>query len=1009
MMQRAIKHIKSVGLPQILNQPKHLFSSSFLPPADSELPSATKELSKLTNFSGNINTDLTHRILYSTDASAYKELPAGVVAPKSISDIQTLVNFATTHQISLIPRAAGTSLAGQVVGSGVVVDMSRYFNKILEVNILEGWVRVQPGVNREILNMCLKDHGLFFAPETASSNRCLLGGMVGNNSCGSHSIVYGSTRDHLLEVQLVLSNGELVTFRDLTIPQFEEKCQLVGLEGDIYRNIYHLLSNPDNKENIRREYPKSSINRRNTGYAIDVLMESNIFSNNSLTPFNFCKIISGSEGTLGFVTEMKLKIVELPPPVSGVIVVHLDKLQTAFHANLIALKYKPDAVELIDRYILDCTKANISQMKNRFFLEGDPDCLMIAEFNKNTKAEIEILTEQLIRELKENNYGYYYPTLYGDDVGKVWDLRNAGLGLLSNIPGDAKSMPLVEDVAVDVNDLPDYILDFQAILHKYNKECVYYAHIGAGELHLRPLFNMKDPTDKAKYRKILQEVTQIVKKYKGSLCGEHGMGRLRGEFIESMIGMENYEILKSIKRTWDPETIFNQGKVINCPKMDECLRYDYDYETKEISTTFDLLKESGGLVKTIEKCTGVGVCRKSEQMGGVMCPSFMGSATQDEYNSTRARLNLLREHIASSDSPFTNKEILEILKYCLACKGCRSECPASIDMSKVKAEYLQHYYDIDCVPFKSILMANMLQINRFLQVFHPIYNLALPVLQLFHPYIFGLTDKRTLPQLSKINLKSWLKTNLPKISPENPIKSIYFFCDEFSEMYEAELAIKGVTLLCKLGYEVKYIDHKESGRILFSGGYMKRGKEIANENIYILGDIAERHEIVVIEPSALSCIKDEYMYLSTGENSNKCKILGENTYLIEEFIYNEYKQGNIRKSQFRSNNKSIKVHCHCHQKALISTAPTVGVLELVGGGQEIKSGCCGMGGSFGYELDTYDLSMRIGELVLFPAVREVAQGQGVVVANGLSCRKQIYDGTGVTALSPIHILSDALI
>ncbi|MCU0395776.1 MAG: FAD-binding oxidoreductase [Chitinophagaceae bacterium] len=652
---------------------------------------------------GDLFFDDTMRILYATDASAYREMPLAVAIPKTRNDIQALIRFAQEHHTSLIPRTAGTSLAGQVVGNGIVVDVGRHFTRILELNKEEGWVRVEPGVIRDELNLFLKPHGLFFGPETSTANRAMIGGMVGNNSCGSNSVVYGSTRDHLLEVQALLSDGSKVVFKALSPDEFHAKCELDTLEGKVYRQIRSILSVESNQEEIRRQFPKPSVERRNTGYAIDLLVETAPF-NAGGPDFNFCSLIAGSEGTLCFITEIKLHVNELPPRESGLLCVHFNTIDESLRANLIALKYKPSASELIDHYILECTKDNIEQRKNRFFVQGDPGAILVIEYARETREEIADICRQVEAEMRAAGLGYHFPVLYGDDCKKIWTLRKAGLGLLGNLPGDDKAVPVIEDTAVDVNDLPAYIRDFNEILQKHGLYSVHYAHAGSGELHLRPILNLKTEEGNRMFRVIAEEIATLVKKYNGSLSGEHGDGRLRGEFIPQMIGPKNYELLRQIKYTWDPKNIFNPNKIVDTPSMNSMLRYEPGQQTPTFNTIFRYHNQD--ILQHAEQCNGSGDCRKTHLSGGTMCPSYM--ATRNEKDTTRARANILREFLTHSHkvNRFDHAEIKEVMDLCLSCKGCKGECPSNVDVAKLKAEFLQHYYDANGVPLRSRLIAN---------------------------------------------------------------------------------------------------------------------------------------------------------------------------------------------------------------------------------------------------------------------------------------------------------------
>ncbi|MBN2246711.1 MAG: FAD-binding oxidoreductase, partial [Candidatus Aminicenantes bacterium] len=495
------------------------------------------------SLEGKLEYDKITRTIYSTDASVYKEIPMAVVWPKNASDIKKVLEFASRWKFGITMRGAGTSLAGQVVSSGIIVDVSRYMNKILEVNEKEMWVRVEPGVVLDELNLSLRDKGLFFGPETSTSSRCNIGGMVGNNACGSHSIVYGSTRDHTIEMKTILSDGSEAIFGPLDIKGFEEKCRLQDFEGSLYRNIKEMLSDPVNRKEITDGFPDRKIPRRNTGYALDLLLENEVFDKNSDKPFNFCTLLTGSEGTLAIATEIKLNLVRVPPPNKALVCIHLKKRNDAFLVNLIALKHQPSAVEMMDDRILKLTENNISQRSNRFFLEGNPESIVIVEFVREKPEQIENAIDEMIAELKSAGHGYAFPVVRGKDITKVWDLRKAGLGVLANMKGDSKPVSLIEDTAVNVEQMPQYIDDFEKMLSAYGKEVVYHAHIGSGELHIRPVLNLKDPEDVELFRTLGFETARLVRKYRGSMSGEHGDGRLRGEFIPLIIGDHNYSLL----------------------------------------------------------------------------------------------------------------------------------------------------------------------------------------------------------------------------------------------------------------------------------------------------------------------------------------------------------------------------------------------------------------------------------------------------------------------------------
>jgi FAD/FMN-containing dehydrogenase/Fe-S oxidoreductase len=970
------------------------------------------------DLEGELHFDTTMRTLYATDASAYREMPLAVAFPKNESDIKKLINFASQHNTSLIPRTAGTSLAGQVVGSGIIVDVSRTFTNILEINAVEKWVRVQPGVIRDELNMFLKEYGLYFGPETSTANRAMIGGMVGNNSCGSNSVVYGSTREHLISVKAILSDGSNVEFKSFTPAEFEEKCKGSNgtgkLEQQLYNSIQQMLSVPAHQEEIRREFPKKSIHRRNTGYAIDLLLETNLFTP-AMEDFNFCKLIAGSEGTLAFLTEIKLNVVALPPKEAGLVCIHCHSIDEALRANLIALQYKPSACELIDHYILDCTKNNIEQSKNRFFVKGEPGAILVVELSRDTREEVFALATAMQAAMEKAGYGYHFPLLFGEDTKKIWTLRKAGLGLLSNMPGDAKPVPVIEDTAVDVQELPEYIQEFNEILKKNDLYSVHYAHAGSGELHLRPIINLKTAEGNALFRKIAEEIAALVKKYKGSLSGEHGDGRLRGEFVKFMVGEKNYRLLEEVKRTWDPQNIFNPGKIVDTPPMHTMLRFTPGQDTPRFNTVFDFGRTEG-ILRAAEQCNGSGDCRKTQLSGGTMCPSYM--ATKNEKDTTRARANILREFLTNSDKAnrFDHEEIKEVMDLCISCKGCKSECPSNVDMAKMKAEFLQHYYDANGIPFRTRMVGNFTKANNLASIAPFMYNTVFSngFTSGIAKKVMGFAPQRSIPLLQETTLRKWYKKH-NKQKTKNALKSllgkVYLFCDEFTDFNDTHIGIKAIQLLEKLGYEVIIPEHIESGRTYISKGLLREAKKIAIRNVEMLkGLITPETPIIGIEPSAILTLRDEYLDLVDNELLPETVKMAGNTLLIDEFIAREIDKGHITKQSFTRAQRLIKLHGHCHQKALSSLTHTKKMLSLPENYTMhlIPSGCCGMAGSFGYEKEHYEVSMQIGELVLFPTVRKQPEDV-IIAAPGTSCRHQIKDGTGRKALHPVEILYEALV
>lgn len=963
-------------------------------------------------LTGELKIDPISLTLYSTDASAYQEQPIAVCIPESIDDIHKLILFANENDLPLIPRTAGTSLAGQVVGKGIIVDVGKKLNKILEINTEENWVRVQPGVIRDELNMILKEYGFFFGPETSTANRAMMGGMIGNNSCGSNSVVYGSTRDHLLEVKGFLSDGSECTFKELSTEEYRSKLSdSEGLEKIIYQNVEDILSNSENIRQIEENYPKKSIPRRNTGYALDLLADTAPFNEDGEN-FNFCKLIAGSEGTLVFMTEAKLHIDPLPPKHLGLLCLHFESVYESLLGNLEALKFNPSACELIDHYILDCTKDSIEQTKNRFFVQGEPKAILVVELRRESEEELQKDAEALINVLKEQKLGYHYPLITGEDTTKVWNLRKAGLGLLSNMPGDAKPVPVIEDTAVDVQDLPEYIKEFNEHIATYGLFCVHYAHAGSGELHLRPIINLKTQEGNQLFKKVAEDISVLVKKYKGSLSGEHGDGRLRGEFIPYMIGEHNYQLLKEVKKAWDPKNLFNPGKIVDTPAMNKQLRYHPGQDTPQYDTIlrFDRFK---GILRNVELCNGSGDCRKTEKTGGTMCPSYM--ATRDEKETTRGRANILREILSNPDitGGFGSEKGKDVLDLCLSCKGCKAECPSSVDMAKIKAEYTHQYYIKNGIPFRTRLMAHFTRLYGFAAMLPRISNGIIKnrVTSNLIKQFSGIATNRSLPPVSYQTLWKWYSKNYSNYLPSHPQGSVYLFADEFTNLTDSTIGITAVKLLTSLGYDVRMERKEESGRTYFSKGFLNKAKKAAIDNVQFYKEkISPETPLVGIEPSAILSFRDEYSDIVPENLKANALRLSKNCLTLEEFVAREWQANKIKRESFTSETKEIILHGHCHQKALSSNSYGKNILSIPENYsvKVLPTGCCGMAGSFGYEKEHFELSNKVGSLVLFPEINKTSP-ETIIAAPGTSCRHQIKDGTQRKALHPVEILWNAYI
>lgn len=944
--------------------------------------------------------------LYATDASVYRKLPVAVAYPKDSEDIKVLIAFASEHKIGLIPRTAGTSLAGQCVGDGIVVDVSRYFTKIIHLDQERKQIRVQPGVVRDELNLYLKPFGLFFGPNTSTSNRCMIGGMVGNNSSGTTSIQYGVTRDKVVSLQCILSDGNEISVSALNNDDFEQKKKLTTLEGGVYAFLDNELGNPKVREEIQKEFPHPSIHRRNTGYAVDELLNNNRFGDTK-EDFNLCQLLSGSEGTLAFTTEITLQLDDLPPPISAMVATHYHTLEDCLSDVVPVMQHKLHLCEMMDKVILDCTKNNRAQLENRYFVDGDPAGILMLEVKAHTEDDLQNQLDGLLQTIENSGLSYANPVLKGENIAKAIELRKAGLGLLGNMVGDKKAVACIEDTAVTLEDLKDFIGEFTEIMKGYDQEAVYYAHAGAGELHLRPILSLKKSEDVKLFRDITTDVAKLTKKYKGSFSGEHGDGIVRAEFIPMMIGEANYELLKRLKSVFDPNNIFNPGKIVEAYPMDESLRYEIDRKEPEVKTLMDF-SDSEGILKAAEKCNGSGDCRKSHAMKGGMCPSY--HATKNEKDTTRGRANALREFLTNSEksNQFDHKELKQVFDLCLSCKACASECPSNVDVAALKAEFLYQYQETNGYSLRSKLFAYNTKLNALGSKVPTLTNAIYEskVLGGLLKKLSGVAPQRSLPKVYNFGFESYLEKFRQQTNASG--KKVVLYIDEFTRYLDIAVGKDAIEVLCRLGYDVELF-YAESGRTYLSKGFLKQAKKLVAKNMAQLAPAVDAGiPILGLEPSAILSFRDEYKRLYSDKV--ELKTLASQSYLIEEFLAGEIERGNIASEQFTQEEREIKIHNHCHQKALSNQKVTFDVLNLPQNFKVtiIASGCCGMAGSFGYEKEHYSTSMQVGELKLFPSVRKSGT-ETLIAANGTSCRHQIKDGTARDAEHPISILRRALI
>ncbi len=960
------------------------------------------------HIEGELHWDALSRSIYATDASVYRKIPLAVAFPKGERDIAMILDFCRRHQVGLIPRAAGTSLAGQCVGEGIVLDVSRHLRRIVQYDSSRGLVSVQPGVVRDDLNRYLEPYGRFFGPNTSTANRCMIGGMVGNNSSGTTSIKYGVTRDKVHSIRMLTASGEIVECSPISETEWNRRVSMEGEEGRLLTGLWELLSPHEVQSEIRNEFPDRGIHRRNTGYALDELIEMFPFRSDSDSDFNLCSLLTGSEGTLGVVTEVTLKTDPLPPAFSALVTPHYHSIEDCLQDVVPMMQANLYTCEMMDKTILDCTQGNLEQRENRAFIKGDPKAILMLEVRGETEQELGSEVEKLLKIVQESGRSYAHPVLKGAEVDRAFTLRKAGLGLLANIPGDAKAVACIEDTAVLLEDLAEFISDFTRIMESYGQEAVYYAHAGAGEIHLRPILNLKKSADVALFRKITSDVAELTRRYRGSFSGEHGDGIVRAEFIPKIIGDKNYELLRQVKGLFDPAGILNPGKIVDPYPMDKDLRYDPDRFEWVLDTFMDFT-DTEGYLRAAEKCNGSGDCRKTIGSGGGMCPSYR--ATLDEKDSTRARANALREFITRSEdsNPFDHQELKEVLDLCVSCKACARECPSNVDMATLKSEFLYQYQLANGFDLRSTFFAYTTAINRIASHMAPLVNWSFKnrALSGLIRKALRISPQRSLPPVYRHAFANDLADIQSRFRPREAAPVVALYIDEFTRYMEEHLAKDAMELLIRLGFRVTLF-FGESGRTFISNGFLKQARRCAIHNLTRLRDLRERGiPLVGLEPSAVLTFHDEYRRLCPGLWDRDTL---RDVMLIEDFLVAQYEAGFVSQDQFTSEYREVKIHAHCHQKALASPKATFDALNIPENYKVtlLPTGCCGMAGSFGYESEHYEVSMKMGELGVLSAVKKMKPGQ-IIVANGTSCRHQISDGAGIQSMHPVSVLRRALV
>ena len=960
------------------------------------------------SLEGEVRFDAVTRALYSTDASVYQIEPTGVVIVRSRADVVRTIDIARRHGVSITARGGGTSQAGQAIGAGLQLDTAKYFNRVLELNVAERWARVQPGIVLDELNAHLLPHRLKFAPDISTASRATVGGMISNNSSGARSVLYGKTIDHVLDLHVALGDGAIVHMRPLTPDRLDTVCAADTLEGRCYRTLRRLGG--EHAAEVDRRYPK--ILRRVGGYNLDAFTDP-------ARPFTLANVVVGSEGTLGVVVEARVKLVPLPAA-TAVLTLEFDDLLDALGATPALLEHRPAAVEVMDRFILDHARENPAlDAVRRAVLQGDsPGALLCVELYADDAAELPGRLQAIERDLMTR--GIEARTSRALDAAaqaRIWQLRQASLGLSMAMKGDAKSLSFVEDTAVAPERLRDYIARFLEIVKRHGSTTGVYAHASVGCLHVRPVVNLKTAAGVHQFEAIANDIAELVLEFGSALSGEHGDGLVRGPFIERMFGAELYAAFRTIKQTFDPAGLFNPGKIVDAPPLTANLRYGADYRTPDPRTFFDY-DEHGGLGRAVEMCSGVGACRKT--LAGTMCPSYM--ATRDEACSTRGRANALRLAMTGrlGESGLGDDGVFDTLDLCLECRACKAECPVGVDMARFKSEFLADYYARHGTPLRARMLGRIHELSAWAS---PVARLLNPVLasrwlRAANEHLLGLDRRRSLPAWATRTLTAQWRQRPPTDAPP----SVVLFNDTFTNYYHPDIGMAAAALCDRAGVGVTLGPPVCCARPLISQGLLSHARRRAADTVRQLHPlVAAGTPIVVLEPSCLSALRDDLPALLRGTAQRddlpallrgtaqrQAHAVADACLLFEEWLQGALETGPATLA-FRAGPRRLLLHGHCHQQSLGLVAPARALLERIPGVEvvDLDAGCCGMAGSFGYAREHFDISRRIGERRLLPAARALAPDE-ILVASGVSCRQQVRDLAGVNPRHPAELLASLL-
>ena len=942
-----------------------------------DLKTFIKSLEK--EIQGDVLSDDYSLGMYATDASVYQIRPLVIVLPKNESDVIAAIKFAHKYSITIVPRGGGTSLGGQVVGKSMIMDFSKYMNNILEINPEEKWVRVQPGIVRDVLNAQLSPYHLHFAPDPATTSRANIGGMVGNNSSGTKSILYGKTVDHVLETKVILADGTMMTLRALAPEAYGDLAIQENREGEIYRKFKKIIE--ENHSEIKARFPK--VMRRVGGYNLDEFTDEK--------NWNLSKLITGSEGTLATVLEVKVNLEPLPE-YKSVCVVHFQNLLEAIKAVELILEFQPSAVEILDKTVVELSRENLTTQRSCHFVEGNPEAILIVEFYGDNKQTVIDRPRNMITKLKLENFGYAYPFFpEGPDYDDVWIIRSKGLGLLLGMKGDKKPIPFIEDAGIPTEVLPEYIDRVLKICQENQTNVAMYAHASVGVIHVRPILDLRQAADIERFENISKQVFDLVVEYGGSWSGEHGDGLVRSAYNEQFFGKQVYKALKEVKVLFDPDGIMNPGKIVDAPPMVENLRYGTDYSDSPIKSEY-IYRKDNTFEDAVHMCSGVGECRKI--LGGTMCPSY--KATRDEEHSTRGRANALRLAMSGQQDldGLTSARLHEVLDLCLSCKACKSECPSNVDMAKLKSEVSQLYYDKHGEKLRDKIIKNSADMAARLSgnaagIVNRIQGTKLFRKLLEH--VAGFDRRRSLPSYAKLPFSKWYEKNAQPA--QDGRRQVALFADTYLNYHDTQIGISAYQLLADCGYDVLLANAGCCQRPKISHGFLREAKKEGLKTVLKLDEFMSKGiPVLVCEPGCASALTDDLPDLI--EDEELAKRLNKHVFMIDQFLYQEMESGQLD-VEFISDESEINLHGHCHQKTLYGTKGMNEILAKISGlkSKEINSGCCGMAGSFGYEKEHYEISEKIGAQDLFSPIKEMSE-TATVVACGFSCRHQIEHFTG---------------